>query len=404
MVKIEGLVQSAQKVVKAISKISPFPISLTDEQGKIIGDTNPERIGTMHAPSKDVLEVRQPVIFDDEKIKEYENVLPGIAVPLNFGYKTVGVLGIIGDPNEVEPYALLLQNYVEMLWKEIYQSQQDSLYSHTLERFAQYVLLNNQLDEDQTKQYSNDLNVPINQKRICLIINLNHSIINYAEKTFTPIEQKKQELIHLVKELFHAKNNLCSFIHYDKIVLWKSVLSDQHYEQYMKDFYDQAIKLQRSLKDLNIHNSRMAAGTISDSLYTLHQSYQDAERLIRLSHKYKFSKTIYHYNNWEILSKLVLEDLTDTTWSYYETYFNEFTKLPDFKELAKCFMSYCEHQMNVSRAAQSLYIHRNTLSYRLNKIEKLTSINVTSFYDSAILYVFLKNYLSDYLHNFRNNL
>ncbi|WP_175614565.1 sugar diacid recognition domain-containing protein [Piscibacillus halophilus] len=391
---IEGLVQSAQKVVKAVSEISPFPISLTDEQGIIIGDTNSNRIGSIHPPSEYVLEVKRPVLFDQHMIQQYENVLPGIAVPLNFGYKTVGVLGIIGDPKNVEPYALLLKNYVEMLWKEIYQSQQDSLYSHTLERFTQYVLLNNELDEGQTEQYSNDLNVAINKKRICMIVTLNHPIIYYAEQTLIPIDQMKQKITHLVKEVFHSKNDLCTFINYEKIVLWKSFLSKKHYEQFIDRFDSNAIKLQHCLKDLHIHHIHIAAGTISESLYTLHQSYQDAERLIRLAHKYQLTQSYYHYHSWEILSKLILDDISDTTWNYFEDYFYDFVKLDDFKDLAECFLSYCDHQMNVSRAAQDLYIHRNTLSYRLNKIEKMTSIHVNNFYDCSTLYIFLKYYLN----------
>ncbi|WP_054751667.1 sugar diacid recognition domain-containing protein [Piscibacillus salipiscarius] len=191
---IEGLVQSAQKIVKAISKQSPFPISLTDEHGKIIGDQiKNELVPSTHLQRKS-FRLKKPVKFDEETVKQYDNVLPGIAVPLTFGYKTVGVLGIIGDPEEVEPYALLLKNYVEMLWKEIYQSQQDSLYSHTIERFAQYVLLNNELDTEQTRQYASDLKISIEQKRIVVIITLNRPIIYYAEQTLTPIEQKSSRL------------------------------------------------------------------------------------------------------------------------------------------------------------------------------------------------------------------
>ncbi|MFD2638957.1 CdaR family transcriptional regulator [Piscibacillus salipiscarius] len=390
---IEGLVQSAQKIVKAISKQSPFPISLTDEHGKIIGDSNQERIGTIHSPSKKVISLKKPVKFDEETVKQYDNVLPGIAVPLTFGYKTVGVLGIIGDPEEVEPYALLLKNYVEMLWKEIYQSQQDSLYSHTIERFAQYVLLNNELDTEQTRQYASDLKISIEQKRIVVIITLNRPIIYYAEQTLTPIEQKKLEITSIVRDFFHAKHDLCTFISYEKLVLWKSVVSDKHIDQFASTFHYQASKCQQCLSDLQIPTC-FSAGTVSHSLYTLHQSYQRAEKLFRLAHRYNVSGEIYHYHNWEVLSKLIPEDINLETWDYFENFFSNFINREDFVELAKCFVQYCDHQMNVSRAAKSLYIHRNTLTYRLKKIEQLTSLDINDFYDCSILYMFINFYLT----------
>src|SRR5699024_8709225 len=117
------LVQFAQKIVKAVSSISPFSISLSDENGFIIGATDPERVGTYHLPSKEVIEKNDYVVFDIEKIKNMDNVFECIAFPLQFDYKTIGVLGIIGPPAQVEPYGLLIKNYVEMMWQETFHQQ-----------------------------------------------------------------------------------------------------------------------------------------------------------------------------------------------------------------------------------------------------------------------------------------
>src|SRR5690606_25319924 len=107
----------AQKVVNAASDILPFPISLSDEEGNIIGSTIPERIGTIHSPSKEVIKKNRPIVFEEERVKDMDNVLPGIAVPLNFNHKIIGVLGIIGPPDQVKPYAQLIKRYVEMQWQ-----------------------------------------------------------------------------------------------------------------------------------------------------------------------------------------------------------------------------------------------------------------------------------------------
>ena len=115
--------QFAQKVVIAVSEISPFPISLSNEKGIIIGANDPARIGTYHKPSIEVLAQNDMVLFTEEKIKSMENVLPGVAVPLtlriNRDIKTIGVLGIIGKPEKVKPYAKLIKKYVEMMWQDI---------------------------------------------------------------------------------------------------------------------------------------------------------------------------------------------------------------------------------------------------------------------------------------------
>ena len=41
-----------------------------------------------------------------------------------------------------------------------------------------------------------------------------------------------------------------------------------------------------------------------------------------------------------------------------------------------------ENNLNISETARKLYLHRNTLTYRLEKIEKLTGLNVKNFEDA----------------------
>ena len=51
---------------------------------------------------------------------------------------------------------------------------------------------------------------------------------------------------------------------------------------------------------------------------------------------------------------------------------------------------------NVSKTATALYIHRNTLVYRLEKIRKLTGLDLRNFDDAIVFKVALmvKKYLS----------
>lgn len=54
-------------------------------------------------------------------------------------------------------------------------------------------------------------------------------------------------------------------------------------------------------------------------------------------------------------------------------------------ELIKTINVYFQNNLNVSETARNLYIHRNTLAYRLEKIQKITSLDLTRFDDAAFL-------------------
>jgi carbohydrate diacid regulator len=58
-------------------------------------------------------------------------------------------------------------------------------------------------------------------------------------------------------------------------------------------------------------------------------------------------------------------------------------------ELRRTIHVYFQNNLNVSETARNLYIHRNTLAYRLDKIKKLTGLDLTYFDDAAYLRILL---------------
>ena len=56
--------------------------------------------------------------------------------------------------------------------------------------------------------------------------------------------------------------------------------------------------------------------------------------------------------------------------------------------LVSSCMSLFENDLNVTLAAEKLYMHRNTLIYRIKKVERLTGLLVTKFSD-AVTFIIL---------------
>lgn len=59
--------------------------------------------------------------------------------------------------------------------------------------------------------------------------------------------------------------------------------------------------------------------------------------------------------------------------------------------VASC-MSLFENNFNVSLAAEKLYMHRNTLIYRIKKVERLTGLDVTKFSDAVDFIILYQAY------------
>lgn len=60
--------------------------------------------------------------------------------------------------------------------------------------------------------------------------------------------------------------------------------------------------------------------------------------------------------------------------------------------LVSSCMSLFNNDLNVSLAAEKLYMHRNTLIYRIKKIRKITGLDVTKFADAVNFIVLFRAY------------
>jgi len=100
----------------------------------------------------------------------------------------------------------------------------------------------------------------------------------------------------------------------------------------------------------------------------------------------------------EFLLVKMLEDIPESKLAEYlaelsDDRFNEIFEDEEMLSTAECFL---QHDLNVSETSRNLYMHRNTLLYRLDKIEKATGLNIRAFSDAVsfrvltILYKLLK--------------
>lgn len=390
---MDSLEQIAQNIMKAVSNILPFPISLSDKYGNIIASTDKSRIGTFHKPSQEVICKGDFIAFDEKQAAEFDNVLPGVAVPLYFGQNVIGVLGIIGSPEDVRPHAQLIKEYVEMTWQETFHKQLKDLETKTLEAFLQYVLLNETKSKTKIQQYAQLLALDLKSKYFCIVIHLGDSLINsYQYKSLTD-RYTKSAILSCIQNVFKSHNSdICAFLNVERIVMLKSVESSQKYFLMMDHFKERGKLLIKRLEAYGISNVIISAGGLYSSLQDIHQSYQEANDLIGYGETLDVSLPIYSYHDWEILLKLLPKRMDK---HLKEKVFERLTPLledDDCTSLINDFFTYCENNMVISQAADKLFVHRNTLIYRLKKIEQLTSLKIRNFQHCALLYLSLKSY------------
>lgn len=114
----------------------------------------------------------------------------------------------------------------------------------------------------------------------------------------------------------------------------------------------------------------------------LKESFEECEYRLMLANKYKVSESIIDEK------KMILEGIIDSVSEekkekIYQLFNEGFSKLDN--EMIRTIEVFFRCGLNLSDAAKELYIHRNTLIYRLDKIEKYTGYDIRNF-NNAVLF------------------
>lgn len=136
-------------------------------------------------------------------------------------------------------------------------------------------------------------------------------------------------------------------------------------------------------------------GTAVDNIKDLARSYKEAQTAIEVGKVFDTEKTVISYENLGI-GRLIYQLPT----TLCEMFLQEVFKYGSLESLdhetlmtTQCFF---ENNLNVSETSRKLFVHRNTLVYRLEKIRKLTGLDLREFDNAITLKVALmvKRYLT----------
>ena len=136
-------------------------------------------------------------------------------------------------------------------------------------------------------------------------------------------------------------------------------------------------------------------GTIATHLRDLAKSYKEAQIAIEVGKVFDTEKYIINYENLGI-GRLIYQLPTTLCEMFLQEVFKKNPIDALDKETLFTIHKFFENNLNVSETARKLFVHRNTLVYRLEKIKKLTGLDLREFDDAITFKVALmvKKYLT----------
>lgn len=157
---------------------------------------------------------------------------------------------------------------------------------------------------------------------------------------------------------------------------------DNDVEEYHSSV-DYAEFLTQSLKEELGLDVKAGVGPTVKDLKEAALSYTGAENALRYADVFDLGGKVHSYREF-ILVKM-LEGIPESKLTEYlaelsDEHLKEVFDDEEMLNTAECFL---QSSLNVSETSRILYMHRNTLLYRLDKIEKATGLNIRSFSDAV---------------------
>lgn len=124
-------------------------------------------------------------------------------------------------------------------------------------------------------------------------------------------------------------------------------------------------------------------------------SFKEAQTAIDIGTVFETDKTIIHYENLGIGRLIYQLPTTLCTMFLSEVFRKGSVEMLD-QETLLTIQKFFENNLNVSETSRKLFVHRNTLVYRLEKIKKITGLDLREF-DHAIIFkvaLMVKKYLN----------
>ena len=153
--------------------------------------------------------------------------------------------------------------------------------------------------------------------------------------------------------------------------------------------------IEERLKPELFVRTTIGIGTISEHLRELADSYKEAQVAIEVGKVFDTEKTVINYENLGI-GRLIYQLPTTLCEIFLSEVFRKNSIESLDQETLFTINMFFENSLNVSETSRKLFVHRNTLVYRLEKIKKLTGLDLREFDDAIIFKVALmvKKYLA----------
>ena len=353
--------QILQSTIEGIKNISRVELCVTDVEGKVLVTTFPE----VEISQNDIVTFAQSQA-DSQTMKNYQFFKVYDEHQLEY------VLVVKGGNDDIHLIGKMVTFQIQGLLTA-YKERFDK------DNFIKNLLLDNLLLVDIYNR-AKKLHIEMNARRVVYIVETS--------------KEKDNGALETVRSMFAGGNkDFITAVDEKNIIIVKEIKDKDTYE----DLEKTAQVIVDMLNTEAMARVRVAFGTIIKDIKEVSRSYKEAKMALDVGKIFYSDKKVMAYSNLGI-GRLIYQLPLPLCKMFIKEIFDDNTPDNFDEETLTTINKFFENNLNVSETSRQLYIHRNTLVYRLDKLQKSTGLDLRVFEDAitfriALMVVKYMNYL-----------
>ena len=184
--------------------------------------------------------------------------------------------------------------------------------------------------------------------------------------------------LEMLKELLYTSaGDFVTSVDEKYIIVIKSLAQNEAYET----LQETAEMLMDMLNSEVMTKARVAYGTIVNEIKGISKSYKEAKMALNVAGIFYTDKSIVAYNTLGI-GRLIYQLPVNLCQIFIKEIFGDEIPAEIDEEMLHTVNKFFENNLNVSETSRQLFVHRNTLMYRIEKLQKATGFDIRTFDDA----------------------
>ncbi|MER5221604.1 CdaR family transcriptional regulator [Streptomyces flaveus] len=376
----------AQEIAGDTSAVIGFNVLITDAEGTVIGSGDSSRVGTFHEASVEVIRTKEPATHNTSQALQLRGVRPGVTLPLVTDGQAVGTVGITGTPAQVRRFGLLVKRQTEILLRESVMLRSRLLAERAAEKLlADIASYDPHVVEGEFLLFrAAELGFDLRLRRVAVAFEVTVPDAG-ARRQGAPTRDMaliRSELLRTVREVFADPQDIVA----TTAPGWIGVLHRLPARRPVTSLVGDCRRVTDVIAAQDGLAARAGIGEPASSVGDLHDSYQDACDALRLGARVTGNSPVHLITDLRVHQVLAAVGQPARNRLLALTAADLRTQ-PDWPVLRDTITAWCESGFNLVRASAALHIHRNTVVYRMNKIEQITGRPLREHRTTMALYL-----------------